>query len=53
VVVKEANETLYWLELIKESLVQNNSVDYLLKECDELLSIFIASGKTAKRSISD
>ena len=53
VVVKEANETLYWLELIKESLIQNNSVDYLLKECDELLSIFIASGKTAKRSISD
>ena len=50
-VAEEANEILYWLELIKESLVQNNSVDYLLKECNELLSIFVASGKTAKRSI--
>lgn len=50
VVEKEANETLYWLELIKESLVQKNSVDHLLKECDELLAIFVASGKTAKRN---
>jgi len=48
-VEKETNETLYWLELIKESLVQNNSVESLLKECDELLAIFVASGKTAKR----
>jgi four helix bundle protein len=53
IVEKEANETLYWLELIKESLVQNDSVDNLLKECDELLAIFIASGKTAKRNIAD
>ena len=30
VVEKETNETLYWLELIKESLVQNNSVDNLI-----------------------
>jgi four helix bundle protein len=53
IVEKEANETLYWLELIKESLVQNDSVDNLLKECDELLAIFVASGKTAKRNIAD
>jgi four helix bundle protein len=53
IVEKETSETIYWLELIKESLLQNNSVDYLLKECDELLAIFVASGKTAKRSIGD
>ena len=53
VVEKVTNETLYWLELIKEPLLQNDSVDYLLKECDELLAIFAASGKTAKRNIAD
>ena len=53
VVEKEANETLYWLELVKESLLQNDNVDYLLKESDELLAIFVASGKTAKRNIAD
>ena len=50
-VAKEANETLYWLGLIKESLVQNISAKDLTKECNELLAIFVASGKTAKRSI--
>ena len=27
VVAKEANETLYWLELIKESLIQNDNIN--------------------------
>jgi four helix bundle protein len=50
VVEKEASETIYWLELIKESLVPNdNTIDNLLKECHELLAIFVVSGKTAKR----
>ena len=53
VVEKEANETLYWLELINESLIQNTRVDYLRKECNEILAIFVASGKTAKRRIAD
>ena len=51
VVEKEASETIYWLELIKESLVPNdNTIDNLLKECHELLAIFVVTGKTAKRS---
>ena len=50
VVEKEASETIYWLELIKESLVPNdNTIDNLLKECHELLAIFVVTGKTAKR----
>jgi four helix bundle protein len=48
-VEKEANETVYWLELVKETFVKNDpTIETLSKECHELLAIFAASGKTAK-----
>ena len=51
VVEKEANETSYWLELVKETFVKNDpTVETLSKECHELIAIFTASGKTAKKS---
>ena len=50
VVEKEANETVYWLELVKETFIKNDeTVEILLNECHELLAIFAALGKTAKR----
>ena len=50
IVEKETNETLYWLERIHELFTQNvATVDSLLKECPELLAIFTASRKTAKK----
>jgi len=38
---KEAKETLYWLGLIQEGLGVNNAeLDWLIKECRELVRIF-------------
>jgi four helix bundle protein len=49
-VEEEADESLYWLELIVESkLAAPARVERLLKEADQLTAIFVASLKTAKR----
>ena len=48
VVIEEADESLFWLELIIESnLKPKEMLEPLLKETDELLRIFIATRKTA------
>ena len=49
IVEEEADETLFWLELIKEMNISNaHLVDTLLKEADELVAIIVASIKTVK-----
>ncbi len=49
VVEEEADETLYWLEIIMESeLMQYDRLKHLMKEADELVAIFTSSGKTTK-----
>jgi four helix bundle protein len=49
VVVEEADETLFWLELVTEAnLVSAEAVESLVMECEELLKIFSASLATAK-----
>ena len=49
IVVEEADETLFWLELVTEAnLVQPKVVEALVLECEELLKIFSASLATAK-----
>lgn len=50
IVVEEADETVFWLEmLIDTGIVAQAKLDNLLKEANELLSIFAASQVTAKR----
>ena len=50
IVAEEADETLYWLELLGESgLVKAERLKDLIKEADELVAIVTASRKTAKR----
>lgn len=50
IVVEEADETAFWLELLVETgIVQQNRMDSLLSEANELLAIFAASQHTAKR----
>ena len=40
IVVEEADETLFWLELIKESkIVQSGEIEYLMNESLEILKI--------------
>lgn len=50
VVDEEADETLFWLEFIKETEIQCDSgeLEYLMKEADELVAIFSASIRTLK-----
>jgi four helix bundle protein len=50
VVVEEADETVFWLELLVEAdIVPETRLGDLLKEANELLAIFAASQTTAKR----
>ncbi len=45
---KEANETVYWLKLLKRSNSNNIKVDVVLEEANSILKIFISSVKTAR-----
>jgi four helix bundle protein len=49
VVVEEADETVFWLELLSDtSVIRAERTQPLLKEANELLAIFAASLHTAK-----
>ena len=50
VALKEASETLYWLDLMIEAklLDEMNAADSLRTDCEELIRILVSSIKTAK-----
>ncbi len=49
IVLEEADETVFWLELLLEGgIVKQEKIANLLKEAEELTSIFVASLCTAK-----
>lgn len=51
IVEEEADETLYWLELIIESeLLTVNRLQGLMREFDEILAMIVASQKTLRRN---
>lgn len=59
IVIEEADETLFWLEMIEESGVINDKIQNhqseiinLKKEANELVSIFVASIKTVKARLN-
>jgi len=53
IVIEEADETVFWIELLVESgIVQAESMQSLLQEANELLAIFAASAQTARRKQS-
>jgi len=50
-VEEEADESIYWLDLIQTlGLVEASETASLLKEAQELTAIFTASGRTAKQN---
>jgi four helix bundle protein len=50
IAVREADETLYWLELIGESgIFKPARLAQLTKECNELISIFVATIRSTKK----
>lgn len=69
IVIEEADETLFWLEIIEESMIlpvnfnytfytihlNERMIDfaYLKKETNELISIFVASAKTIKARLNN
>lgn len=49
IVEEEADESLYWMELLIEAgIVENDLISSLMAEADELVAIIIASIKTAR-----
>jgi four helix bundle protein len=52
IVLKELRETLLWLKIVQRKRLakHNEGAGSLITECDELISIFVASIKTAERN---
>ena len=49
--LKEGRETLYWLRILRHASPDRaKRIDVLYRECDELVSILVASLKTSKRN---
>ena len=49
IVLEEADETLFWLELLVDSgVARHEMTSPLIREANELVSIFVASLRTAK-----
>jgi four helix bundle protein len=51
IVIEEADETVFWLELLADAgIVAKARMGGLLTEANELVAIFVASRRTATRS---
>jgi four helix bundle protein len=49
VVLEEADESHYWLEIVRDTkIVNGHELERLIKEAGELTAIFAATDKTAK-----
>lgn len=52
IVLEEADESLYWLQIIFEAgLTKDHCIEFLMQEAHELTAIFSATTKTAKSKI--
>lgn len=50
IVIEEADDTIYWLELIRDTeLIKPEQLSSLLDEAEQILKIMIASRKTAEQ----
>jgi four helix bundle protein len=50
IVAEEADQTIYWLELIRDGkILAESKIADLLREADELTAIFTASRRTSSR----
>jgi four helix bundle protein len=53
IVVREADETLYWLELLAESnTVKPSRLSDIIQECSELRAIFAKTARSARTPIA-
>ena len=52
IVEEEADETMLWLELIKEMSIYNDPmIDQLIKESNELVAIIVSSIRTTRKKL--
>lgn len=51
IALKESHETLYWLELLRDSQLTNIDIEPFYSEWEEILKILIASKKTTEKSL--
>ena len=50
IVIEEADESVFWLEfIVDEKMIKEEMIAPLIKEANELTSIFITSRKTARK----
>ncbi len=53
IALKEANETIYWLELLRDSnYLDKNESTSIISESDEILRILVSIVKTTKKSLN-
>lgn len=51
IVEEEADESIYWIEILVEAeIIKNGKADSLLKEANEILAMTVASIKTARKN---
>jgi len=51
IIIEEADESMYWLEVCdKAKLLPDTLINTLIKEANELVSIFVATVKTSKNN---
>ena len=54
VALKECNETIYWLDILKDvELLTDSEYESMLMDAKELLAMLISSIKTVKNKISN
>ena len=54
IVLEEADESHYWLEVIKDAGLHSGAeLDSLIKEANELTAIFAATSKTSKTKLNE
>lgn len=52
IVIEEADESIFWIELmIEANLVKKSLVESLLQEAEEILAIMISSSNSARKNI--
>jgi len=53
IALKEANETIYWIDLLLETdYINFKMYESLLIDCEEILKLLVASVKTAKNNLN-
>jgi four helix bundle protein len=53
IVIEEADETLFWLEIIEsKKWLSQSEIEKIIKESNELTSIFVSSVKTVKARLN-